>query len=64
MTMKKEYRPVTISISISAETNRLLTESAKRSKRTKAIEAIIRLSESLRSVNHIEGHYQQLLTKY
>ncbi|HEM7567214.1 TPA: TraY domain-containing protein [Serratia marcescens] len=53
-----------MSISISAETNRLLTESAKRSKRTKAIEAIIRLSESLRSVNHIEGHYQQLLTKY
>ncbi|MEY0004149.1 TraY domain-containing protein [Morganella morganii] len=64
MTMKKEYRPVTISISISAETNRLLTESAYRSKRTKAIEAIISLSESLRSVNYIEGHYQQLLMKY
>ena len=61
---QKEYHPVTISISISAETNRLLTESARQSERTKAIEAIIRLSESLRSVDHIEGHYQQLLTKY
>ncbi|ECG4848169.1 TraY domain-containing protein [Salmonella enterica subsp. enterica serovar Newport] len=49
---------------MSAETNRLLTESASRSKRTKAIEAIIRLSESLRSVNHIEGHYPNLLNKY
>lgn len=63
--MKKvDFKPVTISVSISAETNRLLTESASRSKRTKAIEAIIRLSESLRSVNHIEGHYSNLLNKY
>jgi enolase len=63
--MKKiDFKPVTISVSISAETNRLLTESASRSKRTKAIEAIIRLSESLRSVNHIEGHYPNLLNKY
>lgn len=61
---QKKYRPVTISVSISAETNRLLTESATRSKRTKSIEAIIRLSDSLRTVRHIEGHYQELLTKY
>lgn len=61
---QKKYRPVTISVSISAETNRLLTESATRSKRTKSIEAIIRLSDSLRTVSHIEGHYQELLTKY
>lgn len=61
---QKEYRPVTISVPISAETNRLLTESASRSKRTKTIEAVIRLSESLRTVNHIEGHYPNLLMKY
>lgn len=61
---QKEYRPITISVPISAETNRLLTESAKQSKRTKTIEAVIRLSESLRSVNHIEGHYPNLLMKY
>lgn len=61
---QKQYRVVTISVPISAETNRLLTESASRSKRTKVIEAIIRLSESLRTVEYIEGHYPNLLNKY
>ncbi|HHR5887016.1 TPA: TraY domain-containing protein [Providencia alcalifaciens] len=60
----KKYKPVTISVSISAETNRLLTESAQRARRSKKVEAVLRLSDHLRIVNHIEGHYQQLLTKY
>ena len=61
---EKEYKPVTISVPISAETNRLLTESAKRARRSKKIEAVLRLSDHLRIVDNIEGHYQQLLTKY
>ncbi|HHR6394724.1 TPA: TraY domain-containing protein [Providencia alcalifaciens] len=60
----KKYKPVTISVPISAETNRLLTESAQRVRRSKKVEAVLRLSDHLRIVNHIEGHYQQLLTKY
>ncbi|ECH8679240.1 TraY domain-containing protein [Salmonella enterica subsp. enterica serovar Agona] len=53
-----------MSVPISAETNRLLTESAKRARRSKKIEAVLRLSDHLRIVDNIEGHYQQLLTKY
>ncbi|WP_407902062.1 TraY domain-containing protein [Providencia rustigianii] len=60
----KEYKSVTISVPISAETNRLLTESAQRARRSKKVEAVLRLSDHLRIVNHIEGHYQELLTKY
>ncbi|HHR6174495.1 TPA: TraY domain-containing protein [Providencia alcalifaciens] len=64
MKEKYQYKPVTISVPISAETNRLLTESAKRARRSKKIEAVLRLSDHLRIVDNIEGHYQQLLTKY
>lgn len=61
---EKEYKPVTISVTISAETNRLLTESAKRARRSKKVEAVLRLSDHLRLVEHLEGHYQELLIKY
>ncbi|HGN0870210.1 TPA: TraY domain-containing protein [Providencia alcalifaciens] len=49
---------------MSAETNRLLTESAKQSRRSKKVEAVLRLSEHLRLVGQIEGNYQELLIKY
>lgn len=45
---EKEYKSVTISVPISAETNRLLTESAKRARRSKKVEAVLRLSDHLR----------------
>lgn len=61
---EKEYKAVTISVPISAETNRLLTKSAKRARRSKKVEAVIRLSDHLRLVEHIEGNYQELLIKY
>lgn len=61
---EKEYKSVTISVLISAETNRLLTESAKRARRSKKVEAVLRLSDHLRLVEHIEGNYQELLIKY
>ncbi|WP_257474405.1 TraY domain-containing protein [Providencia rettgeri] len=61
---EKDYKSVTISVPISAETNRLLTESAKRARRSKKVEAVLRLSDHLRIVNHIEGNYQELLIKY
>ena len=60
---EKEYKSVTISVPISAETNRLLTESAKRARRSKKVEAVLRLSDHLRLVDHIEGNYQELLIK-
>ncbi|MDU7496193.1 MAG: TraY domain-containing protein, partial [Providencia rettgeri] len=44
---EKEYKSVTISVPISAETNRLLTESAKRARRSKKVEAVLRLSDHL-----------------
>ncbi|OHT23067.1 TraY domain-containing protein [Providencia stuartii] len=59
-----KYKSVTISVPISAETNRLLTESAKKAKRSKKVEAVLRISEHLRTVESIEGHYQALLMKY
>lgn len=61
---EKKYKSVTISVPISAETNRLLTESAKRARRSKKVEAVLRLSDHLRLVEHIEGNYQELLIKY
>lgn len=60
----KEYKSVTISVPISAETNRLLTESAQRAKRSKKVEAVIRLSQNLKAIKNIEGNYQEILTKY
>ncbi|WP_273818539.1 TraY domain-containing protein [Providencia rettgeri] len=61
---EKEHKSVTITVPISAETNRLLTKSAKRARRSKRVEAVLRLSEHLRLVEHIEGNYQELLIKY
>ncbi|USR67180.1 TraY domain-containing protein (plasmid) [Providencia stuartii] len=61
---EKEYKSVTISVPISAETNRLLTESAKRARRSKKIEAVLRLSDHLRLIEILEGNYQDLLNKY
>nr|WP_272526673.1 TraY domain-containing protein [Providencia sp. PROV219] len=49
---------------MSAETNRLLTESAKRARRSKKIEAVLRLSDHLRLIKILEGNYQELLNKY
>ncbi|MEX9225526.1 TraY domain-containing protein [Providencia rettgeri] len=61
---EKEYKPVTISVTISAETNRLLTESAKRARRAKKIESALRLADHLRLIDNLEGNYQELLIKY
>lgn len=61
---EKEYKSITISVPISAETNRLLTESAKRARRSKKIEAVLRLSDHLRLIEILEGNYQELLNKY
>ncbi|UEK61594.1 TraY domain-containing protein (plasmid) [Providencia rettgeri] len=61
---EKKYKSVTISVPISAETNRLLTESAKRARRSKKIEAVLRLSDHLRLIKILEGNYQELLNKY
>lgn len=59
-----EFKSVMLSVPISAETNRLLTESAKRTRRSKKVEAVLRLSDHLRIVEDIEGNYQELLMKY
>lgn len=59
-----EFKSVLLNVPISSETNRLLTESAKKAKRSKKIEAVLRLSDHLRIVENIEGNYQELLMKY
>lgn len=43
-----EFTNVTITLRIDAETNRLLTQSAKRSKRTKRTEAEFRLTDHVK----------------
>lgn len=43
-----EYRNITITLRLDAETNKLLTESAKRSNRTKRTEAELRFADHVR----------------
>lgn len=44
-----EYKSVAVGFQVSAETNKLLTEAAERSRRPKAKEAELRLTDHLRN---------------
>lgn len=45
---EEEYRDITITLRLDSETNKLLTESAQRSNRTKRTEAELRFADHVR----------------
>ncbi|WP_419421554.1 TraY domain-containing protein (plasmid) [Legionella sp. D16C41] len=58
---KKDYKDVFITIKISSEGNKLLTESCKRSKRKKIQEATLRLEDHLSKYRSISELNQTVL---
>ena len=61
--MENEYRSVKINISMIAKTNRLLSESATRSNRSKVSEAELRLADHLenyKSISYLNNKEKRL----
>ncbi|MEG0197886.1 MAG: TraY domain-containing protein [Hafnia sp.] len=49
------FKPISIKIIISASANKQLTESARAAGRSKQIEAMLRLDDSLRTIPFVDG---------
>ncbi|CNI39660.1 Uncharacterised protein [Yersinia pekkanenii] len=58
----KKYKPISIYIVISAESNKCLTESALKAGRSKRIEAMLRLNHSLKNDSYVDGDYWEIIT--
>ena len=56
-----KYKPVTVTIELDADTNKLLSQSAKRSLRTKKDEALIRLVDHLQIVQSVGAEGDRFL---
>lgn len=56
----KDYKPITINISLSSDTHELLDRSAKQSNRSKRQEATLRVIHSLKNINLLKGDYWEI----
>ncbi|QKJ09327.1 TraY domain-containing protein [Yersinia massiliensis] len=56
----KKYKPMSILLVLSAESNKLLTESALKSGRSKRIEGMLRIDHSLKNIPFVDGDYWEI----
>ncbi|MGE4781444.1 TraY domain-containing protein [Yersinia enterocolitica] len=59
-TKNKKYKPMSIELVLSAESNKLLTESALKTGRSKRIEGSLRMDHSLKTVPFVDGDYWEI----
>jgi hypothetical protein len=57
------YKPIIISVVISAESNKRLTEAAKSAGRSKRIEAVLRMAHHLKTVPYVDGNYWEIIAE-
>lgn len=56
----KKYKPMSILLVISAESNKLLTEAALKAGRSKRIEGMLRIDHSLKNIPFVDGDYWEI----
>jgi TraY domain len=56
----KKYKPMSIELVLSAESNKILTESALKAGRSKRIEGMLRLDHNLKNVPYVDGDYWEI----
>lgn len=56
----KDYKPITINISLSSDIHELLDSSAKLSNRSKRQEATLRVIHSLKNIKLLKGDYWEI----
>lgn len=58
----KNYKPITISVVLSSESNKRLTEAAEKAGRSKRIEAMLRIAHHLKTIPEVDGNYWEIIS--
>ncbi|HEN3636722.1 TraY domain-containing protein [Yersinia sp. 2538 StPb PI] len=57
----KNFKPITLSVVLSSESNKRLSESAEKAGRSKRIEAMLRIAHHLKTVPEVDGDYWEII---
>ncbi|HHL2459840.1 TPA: TraY domain-containing protein [Yersinia enterocolitica] len=58
----KKYKPISMSVVLSSESNKRLTEAAEKAGRSKRIEAMLRIAHHLKTVPEVDGNYWEIIS--
>ncbi|BET65021.1 TraY domain-containing protein [Yersinia pseudotuberculosis] len=58
----KNYKPITVSVVLSSESNKRLTEAAEKAGRSKRIEAMLRIAHHLKTISEVDGNYWEIIS--